>query len=159
MVAASSKVYVSSGIIHARSAYTLTYSAKPPRSLSTPPRRDAATLSPILTGTRRLGPACTTIPAKSHPRIVPGLLICLASVVVRLAVTRIAAECERTLPVGRVDGNRRDLNEDLVLTNCGNRTLLRLDGRVRLDDDRSVGLWDPEVRHVEGRVEMLQLST
>lgn len=149
MVAASSKVYVPSGIIQARSAYTLTYSAKPPRSLSTPPRREAATLSPTFTGTRRFGPACTTVPAKSHPRIVPGLVPRLASVVVVSIVVYFAGENVRTLPVGRVDGNRRHLDKDFVLTNCGNRTLLCPDGLVRLDDDRSVGLWDIEVGHIE----------
>ena len=56
----------------------------------------------------------------------------------------------RTFPVGRVEGNRGDLDKDFILANCGNRTLLYLDGLVRLDDDRSVGLWDFEVGHVEG---------
>ena len=71
-----------------------------------------------------------------------------------LTVVRIAPRSERTLPVGRVNGNRGDLDEDLVLPNGGNRTFFRLDGCVRLDDDGSVGLWDFEVGHIEGRVEM-----
>ena len=64
-------------------------------------------------------------------------------------VVRIVPKNERTLPIGRVDCNRGDLNKDLVLANGGNGTLFCLDGRVRLDDDRSMGLWDFEVGHVE----------
>ena len=61
-----------SGIVQTRSEYILAYSPNPPRSLSTPPRREPPTLSPSFTGTRRVGPTWTTVPAKSQPMIVPG---------------------------------------------------------------------------------------
>jgi len=65
-------------------------------------------------------------------------------------VVCVATESERTFPVGRVDGDRGDFHEDLILANGGDRTLFCLDGRVRLDNDRSMGLWDFEVGHIEG---------
>lgn len=61
---------------------------------------------------------------------------------------RVASESERTLPVRRVYGNRRDLDKDLILADGWDRTLLRLDGAIRLDDDCLVCLWDLEVGHV-----------
>ena len=66
-----------------------------------------------------------------------------------LTVVYITAENERTLPVGRINGNCGDLDKDFVLANCGNRTFFCLDSRVRLDNDCSVGLWDFEVGHIE----------
>jgi hypothetical protein len=59
-----------------------------------------------------------------------------------------------TFPVGRVNGNCGDLDKDFILANCGNRTFLCLDGFVRLDNYRSVGLWDFEVGHIEGWFEL-----
>ena len=60
----------------------------------------------------------------------------------------IVIEGERTLPVCRIDCNRRYLDKDLVLSDGRNRAHFRLDGRVRLDDDRSVGCWNLEAWHV-----------
>ena len=76
-----------------------------------------------------------------------------------LAAVCIASGSERTLPVGRVDGNRGDLYEDLVLANSGNGTFFCLDSCVRLDNDCSVGLWDLEVGHIERGWKRMWLTT
>jgi hypothetical protein len=68
-------------------------------------------------------------------------------------VDRVGIENGRTLPVGWVDGDRGDLDEDLILPNCGNGTVFRLGGFVRLDDDRAMCLWDFEVGHIKSWLE------
>ena len=93
------------------------YPAKPFVHFQTPPRREAVASSPTFTGTRRLGPVHTTIPVKLHPRIVPGLVSRLESVVVR-----VSDHSRYTLLVGRIDGNRRDFDKNLIPTNGGGGT-------------------------------------
>ena len=68
-------------------------------------------------------------------------------------IVRVGAENGRTLPVGWVDGDRGDLDKDLILANCGNGTVFCLGGFVRLDDDCAMCLWDFEVGHIKGRLE------
>ena len=65
---------------------------------------------------------------------------------------------ERTLPVGRVDSNRGNLDKDFILANCWNRTHFCLDTLVCLDDDRSVGLRDFKVGHIESWFEFCEVE-
>ena len=62
-------------------------------------------------------------------------------------IVRVGAENGRTLPVGWVDGDRGDLDKNLIPANCGDGTVFCLGGLVRLDGDCAMCLWDFEVRH------------
>ena len=118
IVDASSIDQVPSGMTNTRSANVLAYSVNAPRSLEIPPRVVEATLSPTLRLVLRFGPTWTTSPAKSQPMQVPGFVHHFVSVRrednglinVRLQLRR----KQRTFPIGWVDGDRLNLNQDLV---------------------------------------------